>query len=183
MSKTSHTPSKVRGPGSGVGGQSQYAPAHPDQQAVGRVVSGQAYDQSPAVAHHPPGQVDDAESHCLEPLVQPLAAHCQLLDRRVQVERQGCDGPPGGIGSEQPRGQPPSGKVSLENPMYLLALAATLPVPSDQLLPAMVRLVTTPDTLYQPFPCISTNLDAKSDSISMPGSGGLCIGSLTARNL
>ena len=31
----------------------------------------------------------------------------QLLTARVEVERQCCDGPPGGIGSEQSRGQPP----------------------------------------------------------------------------
>ena len=144
---------KVSGPGSGFGRQSKYAPAHPFQQAVGRVASGQAYDQPSAVPHHPPGRLTTPNRTVLSrlfshspPIANRLTAEFRL-SARVAMDHQAA------LASNSIEGNRPAARSLLRTP------CTSSPLPQHSLYhlinssPAMVRLVTTPYALYQPSAC------------------------------
>ena len=118
-----------------VSDQRQYPLPRPEQQLVRGMASGQADDEPPGTPHHPARKGDQGEANCLEPLAPPLSTQYQPLHRRTQIEGQHRYGPPCSVGSEQPRGEPASRQVTLQDTMGLLALTTPLPGPPDQLIP------------------------------------------------
>ena len=109
-----------------VSDQRQYPLPRPEQQLVRGMASGQADDEPPGTPHHPARKGDQGEANCLEPLAPPLSTQYQPLHRRTQIEGQHRYGPPCSVGSEQPRGEPASRQVTLQNTMGLLALTTPL---------------------------------------------------------
>ncbi len=129
-------------------GQRRYSPVRSRQQREGWMAPGQPDQQLPGVADHPSGQIDQSKAHRLEPLVHPLTAQGQLLDRRVQVERQRRYRPPGRVAPNCPDGSLPPAKSSFSTP------CTSSPFPHLSRY-HRVGLVTIPRILYQPRSGIS----------------------------
>ena len=87
-----------------------------------------------------------------EPLFDPLAPQGQVLQRRVEVERQYGYRPPRGVDSEQPRRQSAPGEVFFQHLMHLLTLAASATIPSDKLVTWEVSVGHHSGDLVPPSP-------------------------------
>ena len=149
-----------------------------------RSVPRQPDDQHPGEPHHPSRKGYQRDAHCLESSAHPLSTQHQTLHRRAQVERQHRYGPPCSVGSEQPRREPAHCKVTLENAMDLLALAASHALTTRSTLsPARGRFVTTGRSTLN-LPLLDNAIAGKGICIraSIAGSGCSINRSLVAMN-
>src|SRR3990172_4987873 len=126
--------------------------ARPQQQRQRGMTAAHPHDQLPRMLHHPTGKVDQRKPDRLQALAHPLVSQHQPLHRGIQVERKHRDPPPRRILPKRPTGKLPPGQVLLENPVHLLALPATPPVPPDQFLPGKIPVRHDPEHLVRAAP-------------------------------
>src|SRR3990172_5965576 len=110
------------------------------------------HDQLPRMLHHTTGKVDQRKPDRLQALAHPLVSQHQPLHRGIEGERKHRDPPPRRILPKRPTGKLPPRQVLLENPVHLLALPATPPVPPDQFLPVQVPVRHDPEPLVRAAP-------------------------------
>src|SRR6266571_6005653 len=80
-----------------------------------------------------PRCVDQSVTDRLHSLTHETAAQYQPFQKRLEVQRQDHQRPPGRVGAELRRRKLPARKVPLHDRMHFFALTATLVVPPDQL--------------------------------------------------
>jgi len=83
-------------------------------------------------AHHS-GLVDQPKAQRFQPPHGPALQQNQPLHRRIEVERQNHDRPPGGVFAKIAREQLTAGLILLHDRVDFLAFTTTLAVPDDQL--------------------------------------------------
>ena len=110
------------------------------QAVIRRMVLCQTNNQAARTIKHTTWKIDNRITHCLHPLADPRLAQCLTFQYRIQVMSKHQDPPPGSILTKISRRKPAARQIMLHHGMNLLALAAALMLPVDQLLSVPVHV-------------------------------------------